>query len=50
MVVIVTEYMLFVTSQYNVIFTFANQRFREVCWHNMRIQERRSSGRAGAAI
>jgi len=37
MVVIVTEYTLFVTSQYDVIFTFANQRFGEVCWHNMHI-------------
>jgi len=26
-VVIVTGYMLFVTSQYDVIFTFANQHF-----------------------
>jgi len=31
MVVIVTEYTLFVASQYDVIFTFANQRFGEVC-------------------
>jgi len=31
MVVIVTGYTLFVTSQYDVIFTFANQRFGEVC-------------------
>jgi len=30
-VVIVTEHKLFVTSQYDVIFTFANQRFGEVC-------------------
>jgi len=30
MVVIVTEYALFVTSQYDVIFTFANQGFGEV--------------------
>jgi len=29
MVVIVTGYTLFVTSQYNVIFTFANQHFGE---------------------
>jgi len=47
MVVIVTGYTLFVTSQYDVIFTFANQRFGEVCWHNMSIQRRRSSGREG---
>ena len=33
MVVIVTSYTLFVTSQYEVIFTFAKQRFGEVCWH-----------------
>jgi len=31
MVVIATEYTLFVTSQYDVIFMFANQRFGEVC-------------------
>jgi len=30
MVVIATGYTLFVTSQYDVIFTFANQRFGEV--------------------
>jgi len=30
MVVIVTEYTLFATSQYDVVFTFANQRFGEV--------------------
>ena len=24
-------------SQYGIIFAFANQRFGEVCWHNMRI-------------
>jgi len=35
MVVIVTLYALFVTSQYDVIYTFANQRFGEVCWHSM---------------
>jgi len=29
--VIVTGYTLFVTSHYDVIFTFANQRFGEVC-------------------
>jgi len=28
---------LFVTSQLDVIFMFLNQRFGEVCWHNMRI-------------
>jgi len=33
----VTGYMLFVTSQYDVIFNFANQSFGEVCWHNMHI-------------
>jgi len=47
MVVIVAGYTLFVTSRYDVIFTFASQRFGEVCWHNMHIQGRRSSGRAG---
>jgi len=31
MVVIVTGYMLFVTSQYDVKFTFSNQRFGKVC-------------------
>jgi len=31
MVVIVTKYALFVTSPYDVIFTFANQWFGEVC-------------------
>jgi len=31
MVVIVTVYMLFVTSQCDVTFTFANRRFGEVC-------------------
>jgi len=48
-VVIVTRYTLFVASQYDVISTFADQRFDEVCWHNMHIQGRRSSGRAGGA-
>jgi len=48
MVVIGTEYTLFASLQYDVIFTFANQRFREVCWHNMHIQERRSSGRGSS--
>jgi len=28
---------LFVTSQFDVIFMFPNQRFREICWHNMYI-------------
>ena len=41
---------LFVTSQCDVIFTLANQRFGEVCWHNMHIQGRRSSCRAGGAV
>ena len=45
MVVIVTGYTLCVTSQYFVIFTFANQRFGEVCWHSLHIQGRRSSVR-----
>jgi len=36
-VVIVTGYTLFVTSQYEVIFTFANQHFGEVCWRDMHI-------------
>jgi len=31
MVVIVIGYTLCVTSQYDVLFTFANQRFGEVC-------------------
>jgi len=48
MVVIVTGYTLFVTSQYDVIFTFANQCFGEVCWHNMHIQGRRNSGRGSS--
>jgi len=33
--VIVTGYTLFVTSQYDIVFTCANQRFGEVFWHNM---------------
>jgi len=37
MVVIVTGYTLLVTSQYDFIFTFANQRFGEV-WHSLHIQ------------
>ena len=45
MVVIVTGYTLLVTSQYDLIFTFANQRFSEVCWHNMHIQGRWSRSR-----
>jgi len=28
---------LFVTSQFDVIFMFPNQRFDEVCWHIMHI-------------
>ena len=28
---------VFVTSQFDVIFMFPNQRFGEVCWHNMHI-------------
>jgi len=31
MMAIVTGYTLFVMSQYDVIFTFAKQRFGEVC-------------------
>jgi len=31
MVVIVIGYALFVTSQFDVMFTFVNQRFGEVC-------------------
>jgi len=37
MVDIVTGYMSFVTSQYDVIFPFANHRFAEVCWRNTHI-------------
>jgi len=37
MVVVVTGYSPFVTSKYDVIFTFANQCFGYVCWHNMHI-------------
>jgi len=33
-----------VTLQYDVIFTFANQHFGDVCWHNMHIQD------AGATV
>ena len=50
MVVIVTGYTMFVTSQYDVISTFANQRFGKVCWHNTHIKGRRGSGRAGRAL
>ena len=35
MAVIATVYKLFVTSQYDVIFTFANQSFGKVCSHSM---------------
>jgi len=28
---------LFVTSQFDVIFMFPNQRFGEVCWHERHI-------------
>jgi len=35
MVVICICYGLFVTSQFDVIFMFPNQRFGEVCWHNI---------------
>ena len=44
---LVTGYTLFVSSPYYVIFTFANQRFCEVCWRNMNIQGCQSSGRQG---
>jgi len=37
MVVICIWCTLFVTSQFDVVFTFPNQRFGEVCWHNMHI-------------
>ena len=37
MMVIVAGYTLFVTSQYDIIFTFANQRSGEVYWHIMHI-------------
>jgi len=36
-VVIVTGYALFVTSHSDVILTFPNQRFSEVCCHNLYI-------------
>jgi len=35
--VIVTGYMLFMTSHYDVLITFAKQCFSEVCWHKMHI-------------
>ena len=35
MVVICIWCALFVTSQFDVIFMFPNQRFGEVCWHNI---------------
>jgi len=38
MVVICIWYALFVTSQFDVIFMFPNQRFGEVCWHNMHMR------------
>ena len=50
MVVIVTRYTLFVSSQYDVIFTFAIQNSGEVCWHNVQIQGRWNSGRAGGTV
>ena len=37
MVVICIRYPLFVTSQFDVIFMFPNQRFGKVSGHNMRI-------------
>ena len=37
MVVIGTGYTSFVTSQYDVMSTFADQRLGEVCWHTMNI-------------
>jgi len=43
--VIVNGYTLFVASLCYVIITFTDQRFGEVCSHNMHIQGRRSSGR-----
>jgi len=38
MVVIFIWCALFVTSQFDVVFIFPNQRFGEVCWHNMHIR------------
>jgi len=37
MVVICIWCALFVTSQFDVIFMFPNQRFGEVCWHDRHI-------------
>ena len=37
MVVIFIWCALFVTSQSDVILMFPNQRFREICWHNMHV-------------
>jgi len=37
MVVICIWGALFVTSQFDVLFMFPNQRFGGVCWHNMHI-------------
>jgi len=37
MVVIFIWYAVFVTSQFDVIFMFRDQRFGEVCWHNRHI-------------
>ena len=37
MVVICIWCVLFVTSQYDVIFIFPKQRFGEISWHNMQI-------------
>ena len=45
-VFIVTEHELFVTSQRDVIFTFVNQGFGEICWHNMNIILHRVTGTA----
>jgi len=50
MTVSVSGYTLFVTSQYDVIFTLANQRFGEVFWHDMHIQGSRRTCRAGGAV
>jgi len=35
LLLLVTRCALFVTSPYGVIFPFPNQRFGDVCWHNM---------------
>ena len=37
MIITVTAFTLFVTSQHDFIFTFASQRFGKVCWHNLHI-------------